>query len=66
MKIKVKNLGVIKQAESVLGDFTIICGENNPETYARMLSMVSWIFEAEKRFSFDDYRYNTRQSHSRS
>ena len=29
MKIKVKNLGVLKQAEFELGDFTIICGENN-------------------------------------
>ena len=29
MKIRVKNLGVLKQAEFSLGDFTIICGENN-------------------------------------
>lgn len=35
MKIKVKNLGVLKQAEFSLGDFTIICGENNTgKTYA--------------------------------
>jgi ABC-type dipeptide/oligopeptide/nickel transport system ATPase component len=35
MKIKVKNLGVLKQAEFELGDFTIICGENNTgKTYA--------------------------------
>jgi ABC-type transport system involved in cytochrome c biogenesis ATPase subunit len=35
MKIKVKNLGVLKQAEFELSDFTIICGENNTgKTYA--------------------------------
>jgi AAA15 family ATPase/GTPase len=35
MKIKVKNLGVLKQAEFTLGDLTIICGENNSgKTYA--------------------------------
>lgn len=35
MKIKVKNLGVIKQAELELGDLTIICGQNNSgKTYA--------------------------------
>ena len=35
MKIKVKNLGVLKQAEFMLGDLTIICGGNNSgKTYA--------------------------------
>ncbi len=35
MNIKVKNLGSIKQAEFELGDFTIICGNNNTgKTYA--------------------------------
>ena len=35
MKVKVKNLGVLKQAEFSLGDFTIICGGNNTgKTYA--------------------------------
>lgn len=35
MKIKIKNLGVIRQAEFSLGDLTIICGENNSgKTYA--------------------------------
>jgi len=29
MKVKVKNLGPIKQAEYNVGDFTIICGRNN-------------------------------------
>ena len=35
MKVKVKNLGVLKQAEFSLGDLTIICGGNNTgKTYA--------------------------------
>jgi predicted ATPase len=35
MKIQVKNLGVLKQAEFSLGDLTIICGNNNTgKTYA--------------------------------
>jgi hypothetical protein len=35
MKIKVKNLGPLKQAEFTLGDLTIICGGNNTgKTYA--------------------------------
>ncbi len=35
MRVKVKNLGVLKQAEFSLGDFTIICGGNNTgKTYA--------------------------------
>ena len=35
MKIKVKNLGALKQAEFTLGDLTIICGCNNTgKTYA--------------------------------
>ncbi len=35
MKIRLKNLGVLKQAEFSLGDLTIICGENNTgKTYA--------------------------------
>ena len=29
MKIKVKNLGPLRQAEYELGDLTIICGRNN-------------------------------------
>lgn len=29
MKIKLKNLGIIKQAEFEMGDLTIICGKNN-------------------------------------
>jgi len=35
MKIKIKHLGPIRQAEFILGDFTIICGANNTgKTYA--------------------------------
>lgn len=35
MKIRVKNLGVLKEAEFELGDMTILCGENNTgKTYA--------------------------------
>ncbi|WP_133512045.1 AAA family ATPase [Candidatus Thiosymbion oneisti] len=35
MKISIKNLGVIKQAEFALGELTIICGHNNTgKTYA--------------------------------
>lgn len=35
MKIEIKNLGVLKQAEFSLGDMTIICGGNNTgKTYA--------------------------------
>ena len=35
MKVKIKNLGVLRQAEFSLGDLTIICGGNNTgKTYA--------------------------------
>lgn len=35
MKVKVKNLGALKQAEFIIGDLTIICGGNNTgKTYA--------------------------------
>ena len=35
MKIRLKNIGILKQAEFSLGDLTIICGENNTgKTYA--------------------------------
>ena len=29
MRIRLKNLGILKHAEFSLGDLTIICGENN-------------------------------------
>ena len=45
MKIKVKNLGVLKQAEFELGDFTIICGANNTgKTYATY-ALFGFLFE---------------------
>lgn len=35
LKIRVKNLGILKHAEFSLGDLTIVCGENNTgKTYA--------------------------------
>ncbi|MEB3341687.1 AAA family ATPase [Okeania sp.] len=35
MKIKIQNLGVLKEAEFTLADLTIICGGNNTgKTYA--------------------------------
>ena len=35
MRIKIKNLGALDDAEFRLGDLTIICGENNTgKTYA--------------------------------
>lgn len=35
MKIEIKNLGALKQAEFTLGDMTILCGSNNTgKTYA--------------------------------
>ena len=35
MKVRIRNLGILKQAEFSLGDLTIICGENNTgKTYA--------------------------------
>jgi hypothetical protein len=46
MKIKVKNLGVIKQAEFELGDLTIVCGANNSGktyiTYALFGFLETW------------------------
>ncbi|MFM7441819.1 MAG: AAA family ATPase, partial [Snowella sp.] len=46
MKIKLKNLGVLKQAEFELGDLTIICGNNNTgktyATYALFGFLDSW------------------------
>lgn len=46
MKVKIKNLGILKQAEFSLGDITIICGENNTgksyATYALFGFLSSW------------------------
>ncbi|MEI7868141.1 MAG: ATP-binding protein [Candidatus Methylumidiphilus sp.] len=46
MKIQIKNLGALKQAEFTLGDMTIICGGNNTgktyATYALFGFLSSW------------------------
>ena len=46
LKIRVRNLGVLKQAEFSVGDFTIICGKNNTGkthvTYALYGFLESW------------------------
>ncbi|MBE9138635.1 AAA family ATPase [Nodosilinea sp. LEGE 07088] len=46
MKIKIKNLGAIRQAEFTLGDLTIICGSNNTgktyATYALFGFLLTW------------------------
>ncbi len=57
MKIKVQNLGVLKQAEFSLGDFSIICGENNTgKTYATY-ALYGFLDLLRKRFRSDDHRY---------
>jgi len=46
VKIKIKNLGALKQAEFTLGDLTIICGGNNTgktyATYALFGFLLTW------------------------
>lgn len=46
MKIKIRNLGVLKYADFELGDFTILCGGNNTgktyATYALFGFLYSW------------------------
>jgi AAA15 family ATPase/GTPase len=46
MKVKVKNLGILKQAEFEVGDLTVICGRNNTgktyATYALYGFLVFW------------------------
>jgi predicted ATPase len=50
MKVKVKNLGVLKQAEFTLGDLTIICGTNNTgKTYATY-ALFGFLFTWKQRF----------------
>ncbi len=34
MKIHIKNIGMLDEAEFEVGDLTLICGENNTGTYA--------------------------------
>ena len=47
LKIRLKNLGILKHAEFSLGDLTVICGENNTgKTYAAYALhgfLVSWL-----------------------
>lgn len=51
MKINVKNLGVLKQAEFELGDLTIICGGNNTgKTYATY-ALFGFLYSWERLFS---------------
>ncbi|MEM9542488.1 MAG: AAA family ATPase [Cyanobacteria bacterium P01_E01_bin.42] len=53
MKIKIKNLGILKQAEFSLGDLTIICGENNTgKTYAAY-ALFGFLSSWRKYFSID-------------
>ena len=57
MKIKVTNLGVLRQAEFSLGDFTIICGENNTgKTYATY-ALYGFLNLLRDRFRSDDHRH---------
>lgn len=46
MKIQIKNLGALKQAEFTLGEMTILCGDNNTgktyATYALFGFLYSW------------------------
>jgi predicted ATPase len=51
MKIKIKNLGALKQAEFTLGDLTIICGCNNTgKTYATY-ALFGFLYTWRRRFS---------------
>ncbi|AVQ70906.1 hypothetical protein MTo_03612 [Microcystis aeruginosa NIES-1211] len=51
-KIKLKNLGILKQAEFELGDLTIICGNNNTgKTYATY-ALFGFLYFWKKRIVF--------------
>ncbi len=53
MKIKVKNLGVLKQAEFTLGNLTILCGCNNTgKTYATY-ALFGFLSTWQQMFSFE-------------
>ena len=69
MKIKVKNLGVLKQAEFELGDMTIICGENNSgktyAAYALFGFLWNWKNMLQVQISDDEVDDFIRQSESR-
>ena len=50
MKVKVKNLGVLKEAKFTLGDLTIICGGNNTgKTYATY-ALFGFLYTWKQRF----------------
>ena len=52
LKIKLKNLGILKHAEFSLGDLTLICGENNTgKTYAAY-ALHSFLHDWHKHISF--------------
>lgn len=65
MKISLKNLGILKQAEFSLGDLTIICGENNTgktyATYALYGFLISWRDLVD--FTVDDTKIQTLLTH---
>ena len=46
LTVRLKNIGILKQAEFSLGDLTVICGENNTgktyATYALYGFLESW------------------------
>lgn len=53
MRIKIKNLGALRQAEFALGDLTIICGCNNTgKTYATY-ALFGFLFTWRRMFSID-------------
>ncbi len=53
MKIKVKNLGVLKQAEFTLGNLTIVCGCNNTgKTYATY-ALFGFLYTWRRMFSIE-------------
>ncbi|NEP90051.1 MAG: AAA family ATPase [Okeania sp. SIO2C2] len=55
MKIKIQNLGVLKQAEFTVADMTIICGGNNTgktyATYALFGFLSTWKMKGRKKTS---------------
>lgn len=53
MKIKIKNLGALKQAEFSLGDMTILCGGNNTgKTYATY-ALFGFLYEWRERLHIE-------------
>lgn len=58
MRVQIKNLGVIKEADFEVGDLTIICGDNNTGktyvSYALFGFLDYWWNVASIQFAFDD------------